>query len=429
MSLWAPLVGVAGAGVGLLVGRRWQTGPAAARGVRGQGDRAPDATEAAVVTAGVSDVLRVLRSSALLLDAGDAVIIASPAATALGLVRGVDLVHAELRDLARAVRRDGVIREVNLELARGPLGPGTLAVAARVAPLAGDQVLLLVEDQTQAQRVEAVRRDFVANVSHELKTPVGGISLLAEAVVDASDDPEAVIRFARRICVESVRLTKLVQEIVDLSRLQAAQSLSEPHPVRVADVAHQAADRVQTLAEAKGMNVVVAAGDDVWVYGDEHMLGTAIDNLLANAVNYSEEGTRVALDVRQVDAIAEITVSDQGQGIPAADLGRIFERFYRVDPARSRATGGTGLGLAIVKHICSNHGGEVTVWSEEGQGSTFTIRLPAAGDVNPPKAAGALDNLRHGRVDRLRGSIDPRAAGRPTDGMSRAMTARGEVAP
>ena len=383
VTLWAPIVGaacVAGAGgFGLA---RWSVrrapgAPAYATSADPSTPSEPVLVAPSSPDATVAAVLRVLRSSAVILDAGDAVVLASPAARALGLIRGRDLAHTELRELVRIVRRDQVIREVRLELARGPLGAGTLAVQARVAPLGSEQVLLLVEDQTQAQRVEAVRRDFVANVSHELKTPVGGISLLAEAILDASDDPEAVQRFASRIRVESGRLGQLVQEIVDLSRLQAAESLSDPVPVRVADVAWEAADRVQTLAEAKDMHVVVATDEDAVVFGDAHMLGTAIDNLLTNAVNYSGAGTRVALGVRQVDGIVEITVSDQGQGIPAAELDRIFERFYRVDPARSRATGGTGLGLAIVKHICSNHGGEVKVWSEVGQGSTFTIRLPA----------------------------------------------------
>jgi two-component system sensor histidine kinase SenX3 len=411
VSQWVPLVGglCAGGAGGLWCGMRWRgrssadrmrpaeqapgrgadspRGPGGFAATPGLGLATPTPTLATAPDPAVAEVLRVLRSSAVILDAGDAVVTASPAARALGLIRSRDLAHAELRELVRAVRRDGVTREVRLQLARGPLGPGTLTVQARVAPLSGDQVLLLVEDHTHAQRVEAVRRDFVANVSHELKTPVGGISLLAEAVLDASDDPEAVQRFAKRIRVESARLTQLVREIVDLSRLQASESLSDPVPVRVADVAREAADRVQTLAEAKGMDVLVAIDEDAVVFGDAHMLGTAVDNLLTNAVNYSGDGTRVALGVRQVDGIVEITVSDQGCGIPAADLDRIFERFYRVDPARSRATGGTGLGLAIVKHICSNHGGEVKVWSEEGQGSTFTIRLPAVGPEDSALAA------------------------------------------
>ncbi len=328
--------------------------------------------------AGVADILAVLRSAAMLLDPADGVIMQSPAARALGLVRDRDLVHRELAHLARRTRRDRVIREVELELARGPMGPGTLAVNARVAPLGAQHVLLLVEDRTQAKRVEEARRDFLANVSHELKTPVGGISLLAEAVLDASDDPVAVRRFAGRIKTESERLTRLVREIVDLSRLQASESLSAPVLVPVGLVVHEAVEAASTLAEAKDIEVVVEADDDLEVYGDRHMLRTAVSNLLTNAVAYSGCGTRVAVTVRPVHDIVEITVTDQGVGIAAADQARIFERFYRVDAARSRATGGTGLGLAIVKHICINHGGEVTVWSEPGRGSTFTIRLPAA---------------------------------------------------
>ena len=174
------------------------------------------------------DVLAVLRSSGIVVDSADQVVKASPAAVAYGLVRDAELAHAELRHLARQVRRDGVIREAELDLARGPLGRGRITVAARVAPLGSAHVLLLVDDRTKARRVEEVRRDFVANVSHELKTPVGGIALLAEAVLDANDDPEAVARFAQRMQVESDRLTKLVQEIVDLSRLQVADTLHDP---------------------------------------------------------------------------------------------------------------------------------------------------------------------------------------------------------
>jgi two-component system sensor histidine kinase SenX3 len=336
---------------------------------------------------GVGDVLAVLRSGAIVLDEDDSVVKASPAALALGLVRDGAVAHSELSALARSARRDGRIREVKLELARGPIGRGRLQVGARVAPLGRHHVLVLIEDRTQATRVEEARRDFVANASHELKTPVGGISLLAEAIMDAKDDPEAVSRFAGRIKTESTRLGRLVQEIVDLSRLQSSESLAEPVLVQVGPMVRESVEHVATLAEARNIGVVVSVDDDAVVYGDAQMLATAMSNLLTNAMNYSPGGTRVAVAARQVRDIVEISVSDQGQGIPRADLERIFERFYRVDAARSRATGGTGLGLAIVKHICSNHGGEVTVWSEEGQGSTFTIRLPAAarpGSVGPP---------------------------------------------
>jgi two-component system sensor histidine kinase SenX3 len=331
---------------------------------------------------GVADVLAVLRSSGIVLDASDTVVNNSPAAVANGLVRGSDLTQPELLALARRVRRDGVIREVELQLPQGPAGRPGLVMAARVAPLGASHVLLLVEDRSQARRLEEIRRDFVANVSHELKTPVGGLALLAEAVLDAHDDPEAVARFAHRMQVESNRLTRLVQEIVDLSRLQVAASLTDPQQVDLSLAVREAVDRSRLAADAKDITVSVAATGDCSVWGDHELLVTAVRNLVGNALAYSEPHTRVAVRVRAVAGDhaeeVEVTVTDQGQGIAAAEQQRIFERFYRVDAARSRATGGTGLGLSIVKHIAANHGGSVGVWSEPGRGSTFTVRLPAA---------------------------------------------------
>jgi len=330
--------------------------------------------------AGVGDVLSVLRSGAIVVDSADAVINNSPPAVAYGLVKGTELVHAELRHLARQVRRDGVIREAELELARGPLGQAHSIMRARVAPLGSSHVLLLVEDHTQARRVEEVRRDFVANVSHELKTPVGGLALLAEAILDAREDPEAVARFASRMQVESARLAQLVKEIVDLSRLQVADTLHEPRLVDVTAALHEAIDYSRVAADAKQIEIAESCAPDLKVFGDEDLLVTAVRNLIGNAVAYSDPGSRVAVGGRLHEDMVEIAVADQGLGIPADEQARIFERFYRVDTARSRSTGGTGLGLAIVKHIAANHGGDVTVWSEEGRGSTFTIRLPAAAD-------------------------------------------------
>jgi two-component system sensor histidine kinase SenX3 len=348
----------------------------------------PVPAEPPPLPAGVRDVLSVLRSSGIVVDSADAVINNSPSAVSYGLVRGTELVHAELRHLARQVRRDGVIREAQLELPRGPLGQGRSIMHARVAPLGSSHVLLLVEDHTQAARVEEVRRDFVANVSHELKTPVGGLGLLAEAILDAKDDPEAIERFATRMQVESARLAQLVKEIVDLSRLQVADTLHEPRLVDVSAAVHEAIDYSRVGADAKQIEIVAACAPDLKVFGDEDLLVTAVRNLIGNAVAYSEPGTRVAVGGRSADGVVEITVTDQGQGIPGDEQQRIFERFYRVDAARSRRTGGTGLGLAIVKHICANHGGDVTVWSEEGRGSTFTIRLPAAADSTASPADG-----------------------------------------
>jgi two-component system sensor histidine kinase SenX3 len=274
------------------------------------------------------------------------------------------------------VRRDGVIREEDLELRRPPLGKGVLYARVRVAPLSPTAALVLVEDLSEAHRVDAVRRDFVANVSHELKTPVGALSLLAEAVQAASDDPEAVQRFAARMQVESQRLTNLVNDLVDLSRLQARDAVKDGDVVEIDHVVAEAVDTTKLLAGAREIEVVVGQPIGARVVGDEGQLVMALRNLLTNAIVYSPARTRVAVAARCAGDAVEITVTDQGIGIPEAEQSRIFERFYRVDPARSRVTGGTGLGLAIVKHVCVNHGGECTVWSVEGEGSTFTLRLP-----------------------------------------------------
>lgn len=340
----------------------------------------PEAAQPPAIPAGVADVLAVLRSSGIVVDAADEVVNTSPSATSYGLVKGRELAHAELRHLARQVRRDGVIRESELDLARGPVGRGRVTMHARVAPLGSSHVLLLLDDTTQARRLEEIRRDFVANVSHELKTPVGGLALLAEAVLDARDDPEAVERFARRMQVESARLGQLVKEIVELSRLQVADTLHEPRLVDLTAAVHEAIEHSRVGADAAQIELVEVCEPDLKVFGDDRLLVTAVRNLVGNAIAYSDPGTRVAVGGRRSDDLVEVAVSDQGHGIPESEQARIFERFYRVDAARSRSTGGTGLGLAIVKHICANHGGDVNVWSQEGRGSTFTIRLPAAAD-------------------------------------------------
>ena len=358
--------------VGLLVGA-WSV--IAFRASEGAG-LVPEPDEEPELPPGVTEVLAVLRSAAVVLDAADDVVRASPPAYAFGLVRGDELVHEELRQLAAETRRFGLVRERELELARGPLGRGQLVVHARVAPLGPDHVLVLVDDRTEARRVEEIRRDFVANVSHELKTPVGALRLLAEAVHDAADDADAVRHFSERMERESLRLTRLVQEIIDLSRLQVADALHPPEPVSIDDVVIEAVDRCRLAAQTKNITTAVRGDRGAMVFGDRELLVTAVRNLVDNAVAYSPDGTRVGVGVRRTGGLVEISVSDQGIGIPVGEQSRIFERFYRVDPARSRATGGTGLGLSIVKHVAANHGGDVTLWSLEGQGSTFTLRLP-----------------------------------------------------
>jgi two-component system sensor histidine kinase SenX3 len=326
----------------------------------------------------LSDVLHVLRGGAVVLGPADEVVLANPAARALGLVRDRRLAVPDLVRLARDCRADGEQRVVEIDLpGRGRVAEAT-AVRARIARAAdGKHVTLLAEDVSEARRVDAVRRDFVANVSHELKTPVGAMSLLAEALLDAADEPEAVRRFAGRVQHESARLTRLVQELIDLSRLQGAEPLRAAEPVRVDAVVAEALDRNRLLATARQVDLVAGGEPGLVVRGSEPQLVTALSNLLANAVAYSHEGSRVAVGVRRGDEVVEISVTDRGIGIPEDDLDRVFERFYRSDPARSRETGGSGLGLAIVKHVASNHGGSVSVWSVEGEGSTFTLRLPA----------------------------------------------------
>ncbi len=358
----------------------------------------------AVLPPGVDTVLSVLRSSAVVLDEADAVVKASSAAYALGLVRGGKLAVEPMLQMARDTRRDGEIRQVELDLPRRGTGRGdALAVSARVAPLGSRLVLLLVEDLTEARRIEAVRRDFVANVSHELKTPVGALSLLSEAVLDAADDPEAVERFAGRMQYESTRLTNLVQELIDLSRVQNDNPMEDSEPVGVDELVAEAIDRCRQSAGSKHITLGPGGGDGLYVWGNRSQLAAALGNLVENAVNYSPARTRVGIAGRRVAApggdFIEISVSDQGIGISERDKDRVFERFYRVDPARSRATGGTGLGLAIVKHVAASHGGEVTVWSAEGQGSTFTLRLPEAG-----RAREQAEAARRGR-DRLSGAL------------------------
>ncbi|MFI5533653.1 sensor histidine kinase [Kitasatospora sp. NPDC051853] len=383
---------IAGLGVGLTaaIAFRWSEREQARAGNGGgkNGSGGLPAQESGLPP-GVDTVLSVLRSCAIVLGEGDEVVKASSAAYAMGLVRGGAVAVEQMLSLARATRRDGEIRQVELEVPKPGVARPTepLAVSVRVAPLGSRLVLVLVEDRTERRRIEAVRRDFVANVSHELKTPVGALSLLSEAVADASDDPEAVQRFAGRMQIEATRLASLVQEIIDLSRVQDDQLLVDPEPVAVDTLIAEAIDRCRQPAAAKQIHIAAGGIGGLYLHGNRGQLAAALGNLVENAVNYSPPRTRVAIATRRISSAAalgeadgeliEISVTDQGIGISETDRERIFERFYRVDPARSRATGGTGLGLSIVKHVAASHGGTVSVWSVEGQGSTFTVRLPA----------------------------------------------------
>ena len=355
----------------------------------------------------VAKVLAVLRSAAVVVGPRDEVRHASAPARALGLVRGSRIEVGAVLDLVRRVRSDGEIRQRELEIPRRGFGQDGVWVSARIAPVGSELILVLVEDRTKERRIDAIRRDFVANVSHELKTPIGALTLLAEAVQHASDDPEAVQRFAGRMQIESDRLSRLVQQIIELSRVQADDPVEEASPVSLDDVVDSALDRCRVDAQAKEIDLVHAGERDIVISGSKQQLVIAVGNLVENAIGYSPEHTRVVVDVRRrartradgdgPGEVVELAVSDQGVGIPEKELERVFERFYRVDRARSRETGGTGLGLSIVKHVAASHGGAIAVWSVEGEGSTFTIRLPLPGQ--PAVDAGLLPERESGVPD------------------------------
>jgi two-component system sensor histidine kinase SenX3 len=327
------------------------------------------------VPPGVATVLGVLRSSALVVDEDDRVVKASAPAYVMGLVSDDTLHSPELADLVRQVRRDGQIRETELVMQHGRSGPPA-HVTARVAPLSSRLVLALVEDRTRERRVEAIRRDFVANVSHELKTPVGALTLLAAAVEDAADDPEAVTRFAGRMQTESARLNRLVQQIIELSRLQGDDPLDDPQPVDVDKVVARAIDQSTIDAQSRRIEVVQDGERGLEVLGNVDEVALALGNLVSNAVAYSPDGSTVVVSARADTTTVDLSVTDQGIGIPPDEIDRIFERFYRVDPARHRSTGGTGLGLSIVRAIAERHGGSVGVSSMPGVETVFEIRIP-----------------------------------------------------
>lgn len=266
-------------------------------------------------------------------------------------------------------------------------GRGPAAVLGEVRPLGDGFAAVDAADESDSVRLEATRRDFVANVSHELKTPVGALALLAEAVLDAADDAEEVRRFSTKILHESTRLGTLVSELIALSRLQGAERLPELTTVDVDAVVEEALGRCRLAAESAGIEIAVDEPTGYLLDGDRTLLVTALSNLINNAVSYSPPGSPVSISRRLSGDFVEIAVTDRGIGIEPEYHERVFERFFRVDPARSRATGGTGLGLAIVKHVAANHGGEVKLWSRTGTGSTFTLRVPRHGTTDGQPAA------------------------------------------
>jgi two-component system, OmpR family, sensor histidine kinase SenX3 len=321
------------------------------------------------------EVLEALQTAAVVVDDSNVMVQATTAAEDFGLQRDRALIELELLsliDLARSTKSS--------QRVEGAINVGGRAakvwVLATAAPLGSGYVILTLEDRTEARRLDETRRDFVANISHELKTPIGAIGLLAETLQGATDDPEAVLKFASSLQREASRLGHIVQEIIELSRLQAATEVKNSIECRLADLISDSLERVRILADSKNMRLVADLDDSIFIEVSYEQIATAITNLFENAINYSDPGGQVGISLKRVDNFAEIVVTDSGVGIALEDQARIFERFYRVDPSRSRETGGTGLGLAIVKHIALNHGGEISVFSKPGLGSTFTLTLP-----------------------------------------------------
>ena len=342
----------------------------------------PDSSTVKQLPEALLRTFELLEDEVLVVDTEDSPIFQSSGISSLNIVREGRLEGDEILAIARAVRRTGKPHQGMIEIPRGPIGQGRRKIKIAVTSLDEDRIIILINDESEKSRVDAIRRDFIANISHELKTPIGALSLLSEAISQAKDDPAAMERFASRIKSEAKRLEDLVREIINLSRLQGEDPLSDPHPIEMGEVVKEAISQAETSAEARNIDVLRSDKREAWVLGDRDQLIMAVHNLIENAINYSPEGTKVAIEVKIDDSIVEIDVIDQGIGIKEDDLERIFERFYRVDPARSRETGGTGLGLSIVKHVAQNHGGEVKVWSKVGVGSTFALRLPSIDRVS-----------------------------------------------
>jgi two-component system sensor histidine kinase SenX3 len=323
----------------------------------------------------IQKLIQSLPDIVIWVDGDNKIKYASEVALNLNIAREDKIQIEALETLISMARKidEPLIKKVK---AKRPLGIAKLNLDTWVMRLERGEVLLWAQNNSVVSRVETMRRDFVANISHELKTPVGALSLLAEAIEESGKDSESIQKFAKRIGPETKRLTNVIRDIIDLSQVQSDDPLATANPVEVDRVINDAVDAVQLLADLNNVEIAQVNEPDVKIVGDEYQLVMAIRNLLTNAITFSPASSRITVGAKLKDGVVEITVSDQGIGISLENQSRIFERFYRVDPARSRSTGGTGLGLAIVKHVCENHGGEVSVWSVPGQGSTFTMKFP-----------------------------------------------------
>jgi two-component system sensor histidine kinase SenX3 len=342
----------------------------------------------------VAEVLQLMGSVGIVVDGSNKVVGTNSWAESFGLVARGLLVHAEIIDLVKRARSGSDIQSFEGVLSVG-LAKEKVSVAAKSKLVAGDYVVVVLEDRTSDIRLDKTRRDFIENISHELKTPIGAIALLSEAIQEAGDDQAAVAKFAASLNKESSRLTFLVQDIIKLSRLQAEEVIAAAELVDLNEVVAEAIDRNEQLAANRKIRLVSEQAQRLEVFGNKEMLITAVKNLIENAITYSDPGSSVGIGCGVKQDIAEVAVTDSGSGISPENQQRIFERFYRADPSRSRDTGGTGLGLSIVKHVAKVHRGEVKLFSQVGVGSTFTLRIPLATAADP--ATGTIDLVSEGK--------------------------------
>ncbi|MBZ8177620.1 sensor histidine kinase [Corynebacterium poyangense] len=329
------------------------------------------------------------------IDRSGEVILSNPHAHDMGVVHERNL-NPEVWSCAEHVFEDQETRSIDLRVPMRRPGSLVTAVSAVIKPLTlvdNRFVIVYAADESENVRMEAARRDFVANVSHELKTPVGGMALLAEAVVEGSDDPDQVEYFGTRLHKEAHRLADMINELIALSKLQGAEALPDMEPVPVSEIIDDAFARNQLSAENAGITLIKGPDQGILVNGDKALLVTALANLISNAINYSPNAMPVSVSQKTApDDTVLIRVTDRGIGISPENQKRVFERFFRVDKARSRSTGGTGLGLAIVKHVVANHGGTISLWSRVGTGSTFTIKLPIYHPDTPAEAEDSVED-------------------------------------
>lgn len=334
-------------------------------------------SQAQTLSDSAAELLEVLAPAGMVLNPNNIIVRVTGGALASGLVDGRRLVHKKLNELVTQARETEDIHSLDVALTTKLKG-GKLFISARAKSIGDGNVLLIVDDRTESYRLDEMRKDFMANISHELKTPIGAVGLLAEAMENSLDQPEVLAKLVRNIGKEAKRLSALVKDIIQLSRIQSASTVSNSEIVNLTDIVSDAIDRNSWRSEKVAIPVEFDTGaEPVFVYGDAEMLTVAVKNLVENAIIYSNKGEAVAVAIRADDSVAKIIVKDSGIGIPKDEQARVFERFYRVDQSRSRETGGTGLGLSIVKHAAISHLGDVQLFSKPGVGSTFTLLLPS----------------------------------------------------